>query len=96
MFDDDPFDVVENFNLLTNLSKDEKFIVLRAAKMTPGFADVIFVVDTAKTSDGKVLEGLIEVRTKKPGVDHGPFWETFRALKKHGVMNKLKQRLSGQ
>jgi len=93
VFDDDYFDRAENYDLLTNLSKDEKFIVLRAAEMTPGFKDVIFVVDIAKSFNGEVLEGLVEVRTKKPGTDHGPFWDTFRALKKRRIMNRIRQRL---
>jgi hypothetical protein len=90
---DDYFDFVEDTSLLTNLPKDEKFIVLRAAEMTPGFANVIFVVDQAKTASGEVLKGLIEVRTKKPAIDHSPFWKTFDALKLRKVMNRLRQRL---
>ena len=90
---DDYFDFVEDLSLLTNLPKDEKFIVLRAAEMTPGFKKIIFIVEPAKTPDGRVMEHLIEVRTRKPGEDHGPFWKTFDTIKNREGLNKIRQTL---
>lgn len=80
----------EDYSLLTNLPKSEKFAILRAAEMTPGFKDVIYLED-AYTPKGEKLEDDIAVKTRIPGRDHTAFWRTYEAIKARGNINRIRR-----
>lgn len=83
----------KGYCLLTNLHKSKKFLILRAAEMTPGFKRVIYLED-AYTLNGEKLEDYIAVKTRLPGQDHSALWSTYKALKSRSRVNKIRLALT--
>ncbi len=66
--------------LLSNIDDEDRELVIEAAKQS-GFGSIVYIIDTAYCSNGRVLSGNFGLHTSRRDLDHSKFWRKFDELR---------------